>query len=568
MATERSRLCDRRQRRRWSPGAFARDEDGGMIIFGLFLLVVMLLFAGMSVDFMRSEIHRVRLTQTADRAALAAASLTQQNDPAAVATSYFEAAGLADYISGGTPTVIEAFGAREVHIETSSNVRTYFLKLVGIDELTIPTSTTAAEGVSQIEISLVLDVSGSMGHVPGKLENLQTAAKNFLDIVYSQDQSSEITTSLITYDTQVVVGEDILSYYNFDQYHNYSYCGDLPGSVFDETAMPASTYIPQTGHFDPWSYWGPYSGGDRSDANFVCSIRPWREIVPLSQDPEALKAVIDQFEAEGNTSIDIGMKWAVTLLDPGSRGLTSHLIGRGVVDPALSERPKDYSPLEVMKVIVLMTDGHNTSQYYLRNWATDSMSDVYYDPDSGRYSVRRPEEAIGGSDDDHDEDGREDENYYIPHRWLAADSDNSNIYNSWPHYYNNWFRNSAWDSGADNAYRLSYAELWDHMSMRENAYFHWYQPSYKASYYWDYVSDAYSYVPSNTKNTRLDEICTAAKDAGILVYTIGFEVQDADAQYMEDCATSPSHFFRVAGDEVLVAFATIARQINELALVE
>jgi len=70
------------------------------------------------------------------------------------------------------------------------------------------------------------------------------------------------------------------------------------------------------------------------------------------------------------------------------------------------------------------------------------------------------------------------------------------------------------------------------------------------------------------KNARLDQICTAAKNQGILVYTIGFEVSDNDATYMESCATSTSHFFRVAGDEVFVAFASIARQINELTLVK
>ena len=50
-------------------GRFKRDEEGSLLIFGLFAFVMMLLLAGVSLDLMRFEERRTRLQATIDRAA-------------------------------------------------------------------------------------------------------------------------------------------------------------------------------------------------------------------------------------------------------------------------------------------------------------------------------------------------------------------------------------------------------------------------------------------------------------------------------------------------------------------
>ena len=60
---------------------FRRDEDGSMIIFTLFLILMMLMVGGMAVDLMRFETNRSRLQATLDRAVLAAADLDQKQRP-------------------------------------------------------------------------------------------------------------------------------------------------------------------------------------------------------------------------------------------------------------------------------------------------------------------------------------------------------------------------------------------------------------------------------------------------------------------------------------------------------
>ncbi|MEC9102176.1 MAG: hypothetical protein VX878_00040, partial [Pseudomonadota bacterium] len=64
----------------------------------------------------------------------------------------------------------------------------------------------------------------------------------------------------------------------------------------------------------------------------------------------------------------------------------------------------------------------------------------------------------------------------------------------------------------------------------------------------------------------LQHICDAAKNNGILIYSIGFEISNTSAQAMEDCASSPSHFYRVEGVNISDAFSSIARQLVQLRL--
>lgn len=66
----------------------------------------------------------------------------------------------------------------------------------------------------------------------------------------------------------------------------------------------------------------------------------------------------------------------------------------------------------------------------------------------------------------------------------------------------------------------------------------------------------------------MQNVCTAAKNQGIVIWAIGFEVTtDGDSQ-LRDCASSPSHFFDVEGAEITSAFQSIARQINQLKLTQ
>lgn len=140
---------------------FRDDENGSIIIFTLFLLILMLAIGGMAVDFMRFECERAVLQSTADRAVLAAADLDQDADQKQVVIDYFEKAGLSGAIVG-EPNVEDLGGRRSVGVVANQEINTIFLKLLGIHKLSSNAASTAVDGVADIEVSLVVDLSGSM----------------------------------------------------------------------------------------------------------------------------------------------------------------------------------------------------------------------------------------------------------------------------------------------------------------------------------------------------------------------------------------------------------------------
>jgi hypothetical protein len=111
----------------------------------------------------------------------------------------------------------------------------------------------------------------------------------------------------------------------------------------------------------------------------------------------------------------------------------------------------------------------------------------------------------------------------------------------------------AYDSSSDY-YHWSRYNLWYYLYRNVNSY-------HRGNYYWWKYDAAQG-------DALLDNICDASKEAGIVIWSIGFEVDDHGANVMENCASSPSHFFRVEGIEISEAFDAIARQINQLRLTQ
>ena len=95
---------------------FAADEEGGIIIFTIVILITMLVVGGMAVDFMRFESRRAMLQSVADRAVLAAAELDQTLPPDQVVINFFETQGYAGAIVG-TPSVDPSVGSRSVSVQ-------------------------------------------------------------------------------------------------------------------------------------------------------------------------------------------------------------------------------------------------------------------------------------------------------------------------------------------------------------------------------------------------------------------------------------------------------------------
>jgi len=184
------------QRNRTTRRRFVREEDGTVTIFACFMILCMLMIGGIGVDLMRHEMERARIQGIADRAVLAAADLDQTLDPETVVRDYFAKAWMSDFVSG--VTVTEGLNFRTVKVDATTTMNTQFMNMVGVDTLTIPAASTAEEKVNKVEISMVLDISGSMSR-NGRMENLKDAAGVFIDTVLKSETQNLISISVVPY---------------------------------------------------------------------------------------------------------------------------------------------------------------------------------------------------------------------------------------------------------------------------------------------------------------------------------------------------------------------------------
>ncbi|WP_213548996.1 TadE/TadG family type IV pilus assembly protein [Vannielia litorea] len=346
---------------------FRRDEEGGLIIFSLFLFVCMMLAVGIGIDVMRTEMARTRLQNTADAAVLAAAAMEQDLDPYVVVQDYFDRAGLSQNLEG--ITVSQGVNYKTVSARTNTKTPMFFLGMIGIDKMEATSAGTASAGYTDVEVSLVLDITGSMGR-NNKLPNLKTAANNFVDTVLDPNQPGSVSMNLVPYSAQVNIGPEMIAQLNVPLQHDYSHCVDFSASDFNSTAVsPATPYA----HMQHFQY---YSSATTPIDNPGCVQQPYERVTAMSQNRAALKSQINQFQARANTAIHLGMKWGVALVDPSMQPVIQNLAAQGQVDTAFANRPFSYTRPNTQKIVVLMTDGENVNTVRLKPQYYNSTDEI------------------------------------------------------------------------------------------------------------------------------------------------------------------------------------------------
>ncbi len=531
-------------RRRALP--FLGAEDGTLVVFGLFMFVLMLMVGGLSVDLMRYEAERSRIQNTADRAALAAASMRQELEPEDVVADYFARAGLSANLSG--TVVDEGLNYRNVRADTTTAVNTFFMPLMGIDELASAGSGAAEERITNVEIALVLDISGSMQNTPSRIVNLKAAADEFVDKILGDDDDNRISISLVPYNGQVNIGPDLTAVYNITHQHGVAevYCVDLPPSVYGNLTLSTSLAMEQTAWADSFSsastsnsYQSPQAP---NPANIWCPAESNNYVRPLSNNIGALRSQIASLQAIGATSIDAGLRWGLALIDPASRGMVSQLVGRGAVPAHFAGRPFDWDDPEALKVIVLMTDGEHFAEERINTAYKSGLSPIWRSRGDGNFSILHPSHA--GSND-----------YWTPHRNSGSGE----------------WRTTPWNSGS-GVDQLTWVQVWQRLRVK---YVAWQlyaralgsSSSSRTSHYNTWVANFRALADTSDMDARLNTLCSLAKAQDVVIFGIAFEAPDHGADVIRDCA-SPNRFYNVEGLEISTAFRQIRAQISSLRLTQ
>lgn len=543
---------------------FWRDDSGNLIVFALCLFLAMTMFGGLAVDIMRYETVRTKLQNTLDRSTLAAASLTQDMDAETVVYEYFEKAQLSEFLKD--VSVDEGINYRQVTADASAETNPLFMHMMGISDLDAPGHSMAEQRITNVEIVLVLDVSGSMGS-NNRLVNLKSAAKEFVDTVLSSDGEDRISIAIVPFNGQVNLGPVLRAKFAVTDGPNVTNvdCVDLPASTYNTLAMPTTTSMPMTAYSDSYSTTNQstsHTAPNNSSYATINTANVWcpassANIVRLpTNNATTLKAQIDGLTAIGATSINAGMRWGTALIDPSLRTMYSQLITAGKIDSTWSGRPYAYDDDEAMKIIILMTDGEHFAEERMNAGYRSGLSPIYRSTGDGNYSIRftsgRPAKA--GTNE-----------YWVPHLCTSSNcTSGSDVSSGW--------KSTAWNSGS-GVVQQTWPQVWSALRV---SYVAWNlyaralgtTSTARTNAYNNAMTAMRTQTEISAMDNQLQKICTLTKNQKTTVYGIAFEAPAAGQTQIAACASSPAHYFNASGLQIKTAFRAIASNISQLRLIQ
>jgi len=540
--------------------SFGREDAGSLTIFSLFLFILILFVSGMAVDMIRHENERIALQNSVDTAIVAASSLTQDGKTEAETIALVK-----EYVakSGFDPDMVdvdpdfETIAGNTVSRSVSANINfkmdTMFMSMMGIDTLDGNVVSSAKEGNQLLEIALVLDVSGSMGGNQ-KLANLKIAAKDFVTQVINKNGADRVAISIVPYNQQVYMDDALSS--------RLSMTNDLVDINQPGAPIPGEVTSYQT--LNPTARCARFFAEDFAtrrladaatvEASAMFSLRELGMNAPSGNNiwcgenyPRMmiyenrvglLHGYIEGLTASGWTAIDYGLNWGVGLLDPSFEPIISDMVQNNLLPATMETHPVAYTNSDVKKYVVLMTDGKNTNHLDLKEEFKAGPSPVWYSE-----TLANGDEYAG---------------------FLVNVPGNT------------WYQpNAPYDTSdatfialPDDAVQWTYHDLYNRFSTLDAAEY-FFANSGDATAYDNHLNAAEDVGGYATADTRVDNICTAAKaNDSIEIYTVAFEAPAAAAQLLADCASKDGNHFDVAGTNISAAFDAIATQISVLRLTQ
>lgn len=549
---------------------FRQGEDGSILIFGMVLFISILLLVGMSLDVMRFESERTRAQYTLDRAVLAAADISQTVDAQVVVDDYFAKAGV-EYFD---PVAVATKGTynewKKVVGTLNVATDTWFMNMVGVEQLKAPATATAEEKIGNVEISMVLDVSGSMNNtvyndkgqnIGTRLSLMRPAAQEFVTTMFTNvsgagTNQGKLSISLVPYAEQVNLGTTVSSYFNLTTEHTKAACTDFAESDFDTLAITPTQVLPRTAY--AWV---------RSDSSFrECTGYDTTATAPVlafSTSQSTINSAIGALTAEGDTAIDIGAKWGMALLDPAAKPALDAMITAKVADASISGRPFSYTYPDTLKILVLMSDGENTNTYRLMDPYRSGTSPVYKDS-SNKYYYYYPSHDSTAYD------------FYSYDRTQTIQTGTTEVCDWVKHgrkwYWECWdepaYSTTSWFSASNlsGETAITWPQVWEVFSVSTfSSGMYAKATGASSSTFYNAAVEHTDYI---AKDDRLERVCDAAKAKDVLVFAIAYDATSRGEEALKNCVSASSYYYDAQGTTIADAFAGIANSINMLRLTQ
>jgi Flp pilus assembly protein TadG len=403
---------------------FARDRSGAVAMtFGL-MLIPMAAMIGLAVDFGRVYAVNSSTQGALDAAALAAGRVAQVESDnmiakaSAAATAYFDQSKPKNVVSSAlqfspnssqtaftvtatswvrTPflSALDFIIKKDAQSGAPSACQGSFFKCVRLTTTSTAELKAGGDGGSNVEVSLMLDVTGSMCTPCTKIEAAQDAAKDLVDIVIWNDQSqytsrialapfaeavnvgktlAPLVRGTVTSGTQTLTSSDMNNTSVQPTRQNLKYpnvLGATPTWVISSkcvTERIGNDKYTDTAPTSTSTYVGKGYFGTNTDTS--CGVGNFSDdevnsVYPLSDDKDALKRRIDKLKTSGSTAGHLGTAWAWYLLSPKWNTVLSQAFPSA--KPAgsyadLATKNAKGAP-KLRKIAVLMTDGDYNINY-------------------------------------------------------------------------------------------------------------------------------------------------------------------------------------------------------------
>jgi Flp pilus assembly protein TadG len=168
-----------------------QDRRGTVVTFLAASIIPLVAFTGLAVDTARGYLMKSRLSYALDAAALAGGrALSNPNaNVNAMITQFFNANFPANYMGATVDGPYVAMGANNdtITLDATATMGTSLMRVLGLNDMEVAGNTQVTLSSVNLEVSLVLDITGSMDGQP--LADLKSAATDLVNIVVKNSQT-------------------------------------------------------------------------------------------------------------------------------------------------------------------------------------------------------------------------------------------------------------------------------------------------------------------------------------------------------------------------------------------
>jgi len=334
---------------------FASAAGGGVAVpFAVMLVPLTLLVFG-AADYQRASQVRVGLQESLDAAALAVGRSTAESEAEVQALGANVLQANLRVFGDDVELISSDFNLNSGKVTASASAK---VKPVAADllmqDITVGATTEVARS-KNVEVAMVLDTTGSMQGQ--KIIDLRAAANDLVDIVVKDSQTPFYSkVAVVPYS----MGVNASTYAAAVRGTYPTGTSTTPGSqryrffnpYGEEKTFTISSCVTERTGANAYTDAAPTTtllGRNYPSPDNPCSVNAF---VPLSSDRPALKTKINALQASGSTAGHVGVGWGWYLVSPNF----------GYLFPAAS-RPAAYASNNLVKAVVLMTDGEYNSSY-------------------------------------------------------------------------------------------------------------------------------------------------------------------------------------------------------------